>query len=159
VGVARLRVAAEVAGAERMARRGPRTRLTDAVIDKVCNARSIGASLTICGQHVGVVVATIHDWRARGRAEQDCIDAGETPDPDAAIYLKFHQRFEESETNAALTWLQVIDKAASIDPSWARWQLRVRYPEDYTEIDRRELTGPGGGPVPITYVEVERPSE
>ena len=114
-------------------------KLTDTVIRKYCEARSIGASMEVAALYIGgTTKQSISQWLRVARAERDRLEADPeaVPDPDKEIYLRLLRKAEEADAGAAITWLQVVDKAAQTDAAWALRMLRLRFPEDYTDETR-----------------------
>jgi hypothetical protein len=112
---------------------GPRSKLTDDVQQKICNAVSGGQTFECAASLVGIDRHTLTDWRQRG--EQD---------PDSR-YGEFNRALEAallaSET-------MMVHKIVS-DPDWkaVKWLLKNRFPDRYRE--RYELSGPAGNPIPV----------
>jgi transposase-like protein len=114
-----------------MSRRGRRPILTDAIIDKICEAYEIGASYRICAAYAGVSAASIANWLRQARELQERIEKGERIRLTSyqKQLIKFLNKLTEAEANDAMNLLAVIDKAASQDPVWAEKRLMRRYPD------------------------------
>jgi hypothetical protein len=153
------------------------------VQDEIIEAVESGTPYTAAAQYAGVSRHSLLNWRKWGAAEQERIDLAwevyedlreraKAPDSDITDeqlqqakdackplkakrkYLNFFNKIEEAAGIAAVGWVRVIDDRARIDPSWAAWMLRMRYPQDFGE--RINLTSPPDEPVQIdTRVEVE----
>ena len=85
--------------------------------------------------------SSIIGWLKLGREERERIDAGEEENPDQALYLAFLRKYEHSESQAFIGWLQVIDNAAQNNPQWAAYMLERR---DRAYSACTELTGADG---------------
>jgi hypothetical protein len=112
---------------------GRRTILTDGVIDKICEAREIGGTFTICAQYAGVSYPSILEWFRSSRELVMQLEKKERDPETLSDYerqlLKFLGKIERCEANDAMNLLSVIDKAAASDPSWAEKRLKHRYPD------------------------------
>lgn len=134
-----------------MAKKGRRLTLTDTKIKKFCEAREIGASMNLASMYAGVPISTMSLWLQVGREEMERLqqDDAAVPDPDKTMHLKLARQADEADVNAAISWLDVIDKAARMSPDWALRMLRFRFPDDYREPQRIEHTGADGGVIEI----------
>jgi transposase-like protein len=112
---------------------GRRPILTDTVIDKICEAYSIGATYKICAAYAGVSEASLSGWLRQARELQESLENGSLKESELSDYqkqlLKFLKKFTAAEANDAMNLLQVIDQAASKDPVWAEKRLMRRYPD------------------------------
>jgi succinate dehydrogenase flavin-adding protein (antitoxin of CptAB toxin-antitoxin module) len=121
--------------ASRPGQAGPRSKLTDDVQQKICNAVSSGQTFDCAASLVRIDRHTLADWRARGQQEPD------------SRYGEFNRALEAallaSET-------MMVHKILS-DPDWkaAKWILKNRFPDRYRE--RYELSGPAGSPIPVEH--------
>ena len=120
---------------------GRRRKLTETVIEKICDAIAIGATNRIAGLYAGVAESSIIGWLKMGREERERIDEGQESNPDLARYLAFLRKYEHAESQAFIGWLQVIDNAAQNNPQWAAYMLERR---DRAYSARTELTGADG---------------
>lgn len=113
----------------------PRSKLTDEVQQKICNAVSSGQTFECAASLVGIDRHTLNDWRQRGQQEPD------------SRYGEFNRALEAallaSET-------MMVHKILS-DPDWkaAKWILKNRFPDRYRE--RYELSGAAGAPIQLEH--------
>jgi len=136
-----------------MSKLGRRWRLTDTVIDKVCEAREIGATYDIAALYAGVSSASLMGWLKEGRELAEQAQKSETVpdyDEDELRILELLTRIEKADAREAINLLQVVDKAAQSDPAWAWKILQQRYPKDFIPPIRQEVTGADGGDLIIT---------
>jgi hypothetical protein len=113
----------------------PRSKLTNDVQQKICNAVSSGQTFECAASLVHVDRHTLNDWRQRGQQEPD------------SRYGEFNRALE-SALLASETMM--VHKILS-DPDWkaAKWILKNRFPDRYRE--RYELSGPAGAPIPLEH--------
>jgi hypothetical protein len=114
---------------------GRPTKLTQEVMDMFTNAVSIGASYILASRYAGVSVEVTAHWMREGRKELSRRDNGESPNENAEPYLRFLRETRVAEAEAGIEWQTVLNKAAKVDPQWAFKMLRVRFPNDYAEVD------------------------
>ena len=126
---------------------GRPTKLTPKVREAICEALAIGATREMAARYARVAISTFGVWMRTATEERERIHQGGEPDPTKARYLSFIAAIEDAEVSAGIGWLQVVDKAASREPDWAWRMLKQRFPEGFQDIERREMTGPGGGPI------------
>lgn len=138
-------------------KRGRKLLLNNKIIASFCEALSIGASQKLAAQYAGVSEAAVINWLNQGREWAEIAESGGEVPPEKKIFVKLLSETEQANAEAGITWLQVVDKAAQIDPAWAWRMLKVRYPDGFVEIDRTEITGKGGDPLEIVveYAEAE----
>ncbi len=151
------------------------TKLTPSIQDEIIAALEANATYEIAAQYAGISYHTLLNWRKRGQQVHDRIQAlgddavlkvltrremalpeAERPDgitPDDWKYFKFFQAVEETVAVAAVNWLQVIDRAASTDPNWAAWMLRMRFPDAYGGGQKQqvEVSTPANHPLEVNH--------
>lgn len=138
-------------------KRGRKLLLNNKIIASFCEALSIGASQKLAAQYAGVSEGAVINWLNQGRELAEKLESGADIPQDKKIFVKLLSEVEKANAEAGITWLQVVDKAAQVDPTWAWRMLKVRYPEGFTEIDRTEITGRDGDPLEIVveYADTE----
>lgn len=123
-------------------RRGRRTRLTKAVADQIVLAVRTGAPLEVAAQSQGIPPATFWEWMARGESR-------DKDRPESPVYADFAERVRKAEAEIHLLTIGTIRSAAVNRGSWQAAQawLRMRWSRHYAE--RTEVSGPGGGAIPL----------
>lgn len=143
-----------------MARAGRKLKLTDAVTEKICDAIGIGATVEIACAYAAVSTDCYYKWIREAKGAIKRLE--ENPDADLTDserkYIKFYNKVERVKSYAAIGWLQVIDSAAVNDPNWAKFMLKVRYPGDFDEVHRSDVTS-GGEKIKVVAIGGLDPSE
>lgn len=149
------------------------TKLTAKVIEVICGAVELGASYEIAAAQAGVSYPSVRNWLNNGadarakledeelphvrkytKAHKDipqderppCLTEGER------LQLEFLEAVEQAASTAALVWLKTIDDAATVDPQWAAWMLRNRYPREYGGGKQQlELSSPADQPLQVQH--------
>lgn len=129
-----------------MAKLGRKTKLTPATVRDLCAALSIGSPWEVACAYARVSRSMVFRWRQEAvliieRIEKDStIDLNEKE----RRLLDFYNKVEDSMADAAIGWQQVIDRAATHDPGWAKFMLKVRYPDGYREAPQAVDITTGG---------------
>ena len=121
-------------------------KLTDSVIKKLSDARSIGSSMKVCAAYAGISVDTLHDWIVRAEQIEQEINNGraiDTLSEKEHLFLRFLRSWRRAEADAAVTWQQVVNEAAEMDPKWAAWMLERFDPEGYSLRKQVDVTTKG----------------
>ena len=63
--------------------------------------------------------------------------------------MDFFGSVEQARMEAGIRWQAVVDKAANTDPNFALRMLKIRFRNDYQEVNQAEVVGANGGPVEI----------
>ncbi|MCP4083217.1 MAG: hypothetical protein GY743_23595 [Planctomycetaceae bacterium] len=121
---------------------GRRSKLTKKTTELICDAISIGAAYEIAAGYGGVSGSCFFKWMNRGRKESERLDADPDacPNPDERRYLQFFHKVYEANNLAAISWLNVINNSAAVDPVWARWLLEKRFAEHYGQAKGANIT-------------------
>lgn len=122
-------------------RYGRHLKLTDTAIEKFCDAISIGAAIKNACAYANISVSTYYSWIHRGEAALERLEKDNDIEleDDEKLYLKFYNSVEQAQSNAAITWLQVVNEAASTEPGYALRMLKIRFPGDYDEVQKSEV--------------------
>jgi hypothetical protein len=80
--------------------RGQPTKLTKATREKLCKAIRLGATYKLACAYAGISYSAFRLWINEGKANT------------APRYVRFLKQIEEAEAEGAVTWLDVIEKAA-----------------------------------------------
>lgn len=110
-----------------------RSKLTKKTTEAICDAISIGATYEIAAGYARITQRTFYNWMERGRKESERLETNSEAEanPDERKYLQFFHKVFEANTDAAISWLNVISNTAAVDPVWARYLLEQRFPKDY----------------------------
>jgi len=122
--------------------RGRETVLNDELIKNICDRVAIGAPIKYAAESVGVTEASVYNWI--NKAKQGVGD----------IYVKFFEEFTRAKAKGAVSLLTDIKLASKEDWRAAAWLLQVRYPEDFSKVDKVALDG-GAGIESITVMFVD----
>jgi len=112
-----------------------RSKLTDDVQDKICNAVRGGQTFECAASLVGIDRHTLNDWRQRGQQQPN------------SRYGEFNRALEAALLASETMMVHKI--LSSDDWKAAKWILKNRFPDRYRE--RYELTGAAGGPIPLEH--------
>jgi hypothetical protein len=129
-------------------------KLTKPVTERICDAISIGTPLTAAARYGGISYRTFLNWYQAGQTEFERLEEAEAqakkadPDPDQKKYLQFFHQVEEAKANGMISWANVLNNAARVDPKWAAYMLEKWDSQTYgQQAQRLEVTGKGGGPI------------
>ena len=118
---------------------GRKTKLTPQVQDLIVQALNVGAHHEHACQYGGISKDTFYAWLKKG-------EEGKPP------FSDFSDAVKKAESQAGVGYLALIDSAARAG-NWqaAAWKLERRWPMLY---GRRmlEVSGPGGGPIPVVAI-------
>ena len=115
---------------------GRRSKLTPDVQKAVCDALGVGATVEIACGYAGIAETTYYGWIEKGASR-------------AGAYREFREATQKALNRCAIQDLATISKAANAG-SWqaSAWRLERRH--GFVKTERREQTGPGGGPIQTT---------
>lgn len=124
-------------------------RRSDAIVDLLRR----GAYVEDAAKATGCTDSAVFAWIARGEEHRDPED-GKIPARERK-FVEFAVAVETARAEAVTVALDVIRTAAR-DGQWqaAAWYLERTRPGKYSRSERREVSGPGGGP--ITLLDLER---
>lgn len=129
---------------------GKPLKLTAEVIKNVCEAVSIGTPLAAASVYGGISYRSHINYYNAGADEFSRLEEveGAVADPAKRLFLQYFLGINKAKADAAVTWAQVLNNAATVDPRWAFEMLKKWYPETYGEtIKKVELTGADGGAI------------
>lgn len=129
-----------------MAKFGRKTKLTHATVRDLCAALSIGSPWEVACAYARVSRSMVFRWRQMAclileRLEKD--SSIELDEKERRL-LDFYNKVEDSMASAAIGWQQVIERAATNDPVWAKFMLKVRHPDGYRETPKAMDITTGG---------------
>lgn len=95
---------------------GRTSKFDDERVNKILQALRVGATLAVAAQFAGIDETTLHRWRTR--------------------YASFASQIKEAQASAEITWLAVIERAATTSWQAAAWKLERLYPDRYALKNR-----------------------
>jgi len=93
---------------------------------------------------VGITRETFYAWKAQGRADPE------------SIYGKFLEKVEDAVAFHEARAVTVISNEADTNAEVMLKFMRIRHRKRWSETNRTELTGKGGGPVQVENKTPER---
>lgn len=159
-GVDRFPAAGGVLALRLAAMPGPRTKLSQELIENLCRALAAGTPIKYAAQLVNVHESRVHVWRRRGESYEAHLDNDGEVNTDEQVYLDLATQMREAQGRAVVgavtrvreamngRGIRVVDGhevAFSADPDWraATWYLSHCHPAEFSP--RIELTGADGG--------------
>lgn len=112
------------------------TKLTPKLQERIVGYVRAGAYVETAAAAAGIAKDTLYAWLRRGAAAESPYDA-------------FAAAVEEAQAMAEMRDLALIGKAAESEWTAAAWRLERKYPDKYGRRTKTELSGPGGGAIPI----------
>ncbi len=114
-------------------RPGRRPKLTPAVVDTICQSRSIGMKIAECCVAAGVSQQSYNVWVKDARAELHRRDEGLDPDTDELMELKIRLYYQMEKANIVLKsrCLATWNRAATTDWRASRSLLISMFPESF----------------------------
>lgn len=121
----------------------PNCLLNDEVEAVICGYISKGLTWSDAARLAGTHRSTCWNWKTKGLAYLD--DPAARPEDER--YARFVERCEEAELASKVLLVDQISR----DPDWRAkaWILKARFPKEFTEFTRQELSGPEGSPVAL----------
>lgn len=124
---------------------------------KVLSALRAGATWELAARTAKLNQATPREWNTRGAdvlanlPNEGATLADDVPDETVA-YLAFHLEAEAARVGTVVGALRTIDRASRRGDVRAATEVLKRHPDakPYRPDPRLELTGPEGGPIPVT---------
>lgn len=113
---------------------GRPTKLTPELQAKICEYLATGCYVCTACDLCGIGERTYYDWMARA-------EAGEEP------YSQFAQAIKDAEARAEARAVALVQKAMVDDWKAAMTWMERKFPDRWSRNERREISGPGGGPV------------
>jgi transposase len=121
--------------------RGAQTKLTPAVQNRICSALLDGNYKITAAKFGGISYATFAGWMIRGEEEGE------------GIYFDFFTAVTQALIQAEVSLIHEV--RAQVKDDWRAGieLLGRRYPR-WTKKEKREVSGPGGGPQQIQNVDM-----
>lgn len=116
---------------------GRPTKLTDEMQERICENIRRGLGYREAAVAAGISERTFYNWKSRGENAK------------SGIHLQFLQALQEAEAIAELVLLEIIQNATKKDWRAATWILERRHPRRWAQLQKREISGAGGGPLVI----------
>lgn len=107
-------------------------------------------------QLVGVTPAAICQWKQYGRFAEAKKLQGERLNPNEKAYLEFLEGIRKAESEAMQRSLVIIQKAAPTRWQAAAWLLERKWPELFALHRVLEVSGPDGGPIEVSHVDLSK---
>lgn len=115
------------------------TKCTPELTEKICEYLASGCYACTACQLVGIGTTTLQEWQVKGAA-------GEEP------YASFTAAIKEAEAKAEARAVALVQKAMVDDWKAAMTWMERKFPDRWSRGERREHTGPGGGPVQVVPI-------
>lgn len=137
---------------ERTQTKGRKTRCTAKLTAKVCNAIKWGMIPWRAASMYGIAQQTFFEWMRRGRGDDDR--------PRIRQYAQFAAAVTAAEAESQGRLADVIMRAAlgdpknkvPGDPQLALAWMKTRFAKDHAVVEKHEISGPDGKPLPPTNV-------
>lgn len=123
---------------------GRKPKLTPELQHQLCELLGGGALVKLACQSVGIPVGTFFRWMQEGEAEKA-----------PAVKREFREAITQARATGQLSMISQIQAAAQDrgnrrgDWRALAWLLERMNPELFHLVDRREISGPAGAPVPV----------
>lgn len=127
------------------------TKQTPEAVDAFLQATRLGATRELAGAAAGWSSSTTFRYLDTGRAAAAKADAGDRLTPTERRAREFWEAVEKAEAVMAQAALAQIVRAAQSPQHWtaAAWLLERRFPDKYGRRPVVEVSGKGGGPIPL----------
>lgn len=106
-----------------MADPGAPTKLTKAVIDKMCEALKIGSSIEAAAAYANVSKFSVYKWMKRGRKDKE--------DKKKNLHTELIDAIEKAFDFSEIYHLNKIDQLSKDNWNCSRWILERRFPKTY----------------------------
>ena len=127
---------------------GRNTKLTEELIDRICEALRAGNYIETACAFAGIAPATYYRWVAE--SEQD--DASE-------LLVEFREAVKRARADAEVRNVALIQKAAQDPNKWqaSAWWLERSFPARWGRQQKitQEITGANGGPIEVSDVRAQ----
>ena len=120
--------------------RNGRSRISKALVTRLCNTLSKTYYVETACHIVGISVKTYYNWIEKA-------EAGQSP------YVDYLQALKKAEAEAERNLLQIIERAASTTWTAAAWLLERRHPDRWGRKDRLEAQHSGGIRVEVEWTQ------
>ena len=121
------------------AKMGRPTKLTPEVQAAICEALRAGNYAEVAARYAGIGSTTFYRWMERGAAD---MAAGK-----ATPFSEFSDAIKKAETDAEVRAVAIIQKAMPKNWQAAMTYLERKFPKRWSRGERREVSGPEGGPI------------
>jgi hypothetical protein len=108
--------------------------LTEEIIEEICAAISIGTPNKYAAIYAGVSERVFYNWVKWGEEEIARLAKNPRAKPrkKKQIFVQLIQSLAEARANRVITWTNVVNQAAAIDPKMALELLARTEPEDFS---------------------------
>lgn len=104
----------------------------------------------------GVTPTCLSLWKQYGRMAEAKELQGEKLNPNEQAYLSFVRGIRKAESEAIQRNLAIIQIAAKKSWQAAAWLLERRHPQMFALHRTLEVSGPGGGPIEVSPVDLSK---
>jgi hypothetical protein len=116
---------------------GRPTKLTPEVQERICTLLEQGHYYKVAARGAGIDYDTFREWVKKGNAAK------------SGMFHEFSCAVKEAVSAAEERLLLMIQ----LDPAWQAkaWILERRHPTRWTRTERKEISGPNGGPIQVDW--------
>lgn len=134
--------------AKKVGRQAPT--VNDERVKVLINSLKNGAYVETACAYSGIGTSSVYRWIERGKAEDERLQNGDTPNPEETPYWEIWDAIEKARSEAMLRNITLIQTAAQ-SGSWqaAAWFLERTNPKLYGRRNYNELTGADGGALEV----------
>ena len=134
--------------AKKVGRQAPT--VNDERVKVLINSLKNGAYVETACAYSGIGTSSVYRWIERGKAEDERLQQGESPNPEETPYWEIWDTIEKARSEAMLRNITLIQTAAQ-SGSWqaAAWFLERTNPKLYGRRNYNELTGADGGALEV----------
>jgi hypothetical protein len=126
--------------------------LDDALVGRFLTALRTGNWVATACAWAGISDSTYRTWMDRGRQARRRKDEGEGLPEGEAIYLRFLGEVEQAEAEAEARAVANLMRQTADSPAAALGFLSVRFPQRWRQKSQVEISGPDGGPIPLSPI-------
>lgn len=127
---------------------GRKTKLTPEVQEKIVKAIEDGNFDFIAAEAAGISKRTFFRWLARGEAESERLGkSGARPRKSERPFWHFWHAIKKAHATAESIRVRIINNASEKNWQAAAWWLERKHSDRWSRKEKRELSGPDGGPI------------
>ena len=139
-------------------RRGQRTKITPALIDRICTLIRRGSFAAPAARAVGIGESTYWHWRRMGDDARAKLDLGQTLSDQDECYLAFRDALDIADAEAETAMASMLSGHAALSPTAAVEVLARRWPERWSPKQRieHEVKTTGAPSIPVKNLSMEQ---